>query len=464
MRNTCSRNTLVFSIVLALAGNLFVYGQDPDPAAEAISASSARRLPAWTRSELIYEVFPRSFSLKGNLDGVTDGLDRLKSLGVTVLWLMPIHPVGKARRLGPYGSPYAVQDYYAITPDYGTKDDLRRLINEAHTRGIKVILDVVADHTSYDSVMMSHPDFYEHDKNGQLVSPHGWSDVAALNYANPALRRYMVDMLLHWVKDFGVDGYRCDAAGMVPTDFWEQARAELDKVSPNLLMLSEASKPELERNAFSLDYAWPLLSTLDEVLIKGASASEVRRTIETQQKRFPKGAAHMLISDDHDTQRAVVRYGAPAALASSALMFTLDGVPLLYSGMEVGDATPTAGPALFESLKIYWPTSQIRPDFKKFYSFIIPFRAQHPALWQGELVWLHNSDEQHVVTFLRRVKDEEILVTINLSNTPFRGTVEAGNGAWREIEEPLSHPSQGALPAIALDAFQFRIFERAIAQ
>ncbi len=457
-RTTCA---LLACLHLAAAA---AYAQDPDQGTfdPHLASMPARTNPAWLQPGLIYEVFPHDFSPAGNLNGVTAALDRLKVLGVTVVWLMPIHPPGQLKKIGTNGSPYAVRDFYAIDPSYGSKDDLRHLIEEAHRRGMKVILDMVFDHTSFDSVMMTHPDFYKHDKGDRLVSPHGWNDVAALDYTNPALRQYMINVLLYWVKEFKVDGYRCDAAGEVPTSFWEQARVALDQVNPNLLMLAEASKPELERNAFSLDYDWPLLFKLDEVLMKGAPASDLQQTIERERRRFPKGAAHMLISDDHDTERAVVRYGDPAAIAAFALMFTLDGVPLLYNGMEVGDASPSAGPALFETLKIYWASSQIHPEFAKFYGFMLPFRANHPALWEGTLSWVHNSDEQHVLSYLRQSSSEEILVVINLSATPFRGTVEAGSSSWVQSDIPvaLTSEAQVALPAVSLNAFGVRIFER----
>lgn len=433
--------------------------QDFDTSDHVLSAAQARSAPAWLQPGLIYEVFPHDFSPAGDLNGVTAALDRLKTLGVTVVWLMPIHPTGVLKRIGTNGSPYAARDFYAIDPSYGTKADLQHLVDEAHRRGMKVILDMVFDHTSFDSVMLAHPDFYKHDKDGHLISPHGWNDVAALDYANPALRRYMTDVLLYWVKNFDVDGYRCDAAGEVPTDFWEQARVALDQLKPELLMLAEAAKPELERSAFSVDYAWPLLFKLDEVMMKGAPASEIRTTIETQQSRFPKGAVHMLISDDHDTERAVVRYGDPGAIAASALMFTLPGVPLIYNGMESGDASPSTGPALFETLKIYWPSSHIHPEFTKFYNFMIPFRAQHPALWKGDLDWVHNSDEQHILSYTRRSDKEEFLIVVNLSNTPFRGTVEAGTGSWEEVNDLSLEKAQVALPAVSLSAFGFRMFK-----
>ncbi|WP_158823677.1 alpha-amylase family glycosyl hydrolase [Granulicella sp. S156] len=438
---------------VALASSFLGMAQDaPNPI-------QARSTPAWLRSGLIYEVFPRSFSPEGNLEGVTAGLDRLKALGVTIVWLMPIHPVGQERKLGTNGSPYAVRDYYAIAPYYGTKEDLHRLVNEAHRRGMKVIMDMVADHTAFDSVMMKHPDFYQHEKNGKLVSPNGWTDVAALDYTNPALRRYMMDVLDYWVKDFGIDGYRCDAAGMVPTDFWEEARAELDRIRPDILMLAEASKPELMQKAFDIDYAWPLLFKLDEVIEHGVPATELRATIDQQRAIFPKDSLHMMISDDHDEQRALVRYGSAGALAASALMFTLNGVPLLYNGMEAADVTPSSGPALFESLKIYWPSGELSPEVKRFYEFIIPFREQHQVLREGELRWVHNSDEQHVLSYERHSAGEDILVVINFSNTPFRGTVEAGGSSWKEVNAPTPPNEPAALPALSLEPFGFRIFE-----
>lgn len=451
-----ARNCRLSNIVLTMVLGSCLFAASAQDIPDSVEARSA---PQWLRSGLIYEVFPRAFSPEGNLNGVTAGLDRLKSLGVTIIWLMPIHPVGQERKLGRDGSPYSVRDYYAISPDYGTKEDLLRLVNEAHRRGIKVIMDIVADHTAYDSVMMKHPDFYQHDKTGQLVSPHGWKDVAALDYGNPALRRYMLDVLVYWVKTFGVDGYRCDAAGMVPTSFWKQARAELDRINRNVLMLAEASKPELMENAFDIDYEWPLLFKLDEVVEDGAPATELRTTIGQQEATFPKGSLHMMISDDHDEQRALVRYGVPGALAASALMFTLPGVPLLYNGMEAADATPSSGPALFESLKIFWQSADLRPEFRQFYAFMIPFRERHPALWGGSLLWIHNSDEQRVLSYERQSADSDILVVINFSNTPFRGTVEAADDRWREVHVSVARPEPAALPALSLAPFGFRIFE-----
>jgi len=332
-------------------------------------------------------------------------------------------------------------------------------VQAAHQHHIRVILDMVADHTSRDSVMMTHPQFYQHDAAGKMVTPHGWSDVAALNYGNPELRKYMLGVFAYWLKDFNLDGFRCDAASFVPTSFWDEVRAQTERIRPDVLLLAEATKPELMRQDFDLDYAWPLLATFNRVIEQGEPASAIPEAIERQAAEFPHGAEHMLISDDHDEQRATVRYGEGGALAASALVFTLPGVPMLYNGMEVGDATPSGGPALFEKRRLYWGAAQQSPAFPEFYRVMIPLRESSPALLHGELVWLHNSDEAHVLTYLRRSPEETDLITVNLSNTPFRGTIEAPSHDWREVVfNPKAKPGVMALPALSLDAFQVRIF------
>ena len=439
-----------------------------------VSREPARATREWVRAGVIYEIFPRVFSAEGNFNGITAQLDRLKELGVNVLWLMPIHPIGREKKKGSIGSPYAVRDYYAVNPDYGTAEDLRRLVAEAHRRDMKVIIDIVANHTSWDSVLMKTPDFYVHDAQGRITYPHDWTDVAKLNYDNPALRRYMTDMLVRWVRDFDLDGFRCDVAADVPTDFWENARAELEKVKPDIVMLAEAEKPELLVRAFDLDYSWALHSALTDVLQGRKPASALREVWESDAGRYPRGALRMRFSDNHDERRAIARFGEPGALAAEALMFTLDGVPMLYNGMEAGDTAESGAPALFERLPIFWPIAERRPEFPRFYRQMIVLRKAQAALRGGELQWLHNSDESRVLTFARRDASEEVVVAVNFSNRPFAGTVEAPGGTYADITpdtaEPLkpnAPPSERAarartsgLPAVALDAWGYRIFRR----
>jgi len=463
---------LLLLLLFQVAGPVAVFAQQP---ARDVSKETARPAPDWVRDGVIYEIYPRAFSEQGNFSGITARLDHLKDLGVTILWLMPIHPIGQEKKKGSIGSPYAVRDYYGLNPDYGSKDDLKKLIAESHRRGMKVIIDIVANHTSWDSVLMKHPEFYKRDAQGNITYPFDWFDIAALNYDNRELRQYMTEMLKYWIREFDLDGFRCDVAGEVPTDFWENARAELDKIKPNIFMLAEAHKPELLVKAFELDYSWPMHSVLTSVLQGRAPASELRQVWEREVKEWPRGAIHLRFSDNHDERRAVARFGEPAALAASALVFTIDGVPLLYNGMEVGDTTESGAPALFEKLPIFWPIAERRPEFPRFYKQFTTLRASSKALRRGSVEWLRNSDESRVLTYLRQTPEEEVLVAINFSSRPFFGAVEVGAASGfadvtPDISPPLPPdappPARVAkvrvvgLPALAIESWGYRVFQR----
>ena len=445
--------SLLLSISLLVATSTHIASQQ---AGRDVSKETARPVRDWVRDGVIYEIYPRAFSQQGNFNAITARLDELKDLGVTILWLMPIHPIGQEKKKGTIGSPYAVRDYYGINPDYGTAGDLKKLVREAHVRGLKVIIDIVANHTSWDSVLMKHPEFYKHDAKGNITYPYDWYDIAALNYGNQQLRRYMTDMLKHWIREFDLDGFRCDVAGEVPTDFWENARRELEQIKPDIVMLAEAHKAELSVNAFDLDYSWPLHSALTNVLQGRGRASDLRDEWEKEVREWPKGALHMRFSDNHDERRAIARFGEPAALAASAFVFTLDGVPMLYNGMEVGDTTESGAPALFEKLPIFWAIAERRKEFPQFYKHIMALRRGSAALRRGTLEWLRNSDESRVVTFVRRAGNEEVLVAINFSSRPFLGTVEVANS-----EKFVGVNGEVAgLPALSIESWGYRIFRK----
>ncbi len=429
------------------------------------SQAQARPSPAWLRDGVIYEIFPRNFSATGDFKGIQSKLDELKDLGVTILWLMPIQPSGKEKSKGTLGSPYAVRDYYAINPEYGTEQDLKNLIAAAHERGLKVILDTVANHTAWDSVMMNHPEYYKQDATGKIIPPvPDWADVAGLNYENPDLRKYMIDMLKYWLDPKGVnfDGFRCDVAHMVPTSFWEQARVELTKVKSDYMMLAEASKPELLVKAFDTDYSWPLLATLNNVLLNGAPASELKKTWSDDAAQNPKGGLHMRISDDHDEARAIARFGAKGAIAASVFMFSLDGVPLLYNGMEVGDATESGDPALFEKMPVFWHPKD-RPPIRDIYRGLLKLRAEHPAFRNNRVVWLKNSNDADLVTMMRLDDKEEFVIVINLSNRPQVGSVEVLNSQDFKPVTPGVKDTPPGFPLFELKGFEYRIYQRPVA-
>lgn len=447
----------VVSIILSvLLVSTFAFAQKPE---KDYSKETARVSQDWIKDAVVYEIFPRQYSAKGDFNSITNDLDRLNELGVTVLWLMPIHPVGELKKKGTIGSPYAVRDFYAINERYGTKADLQRLISEAHKRRMKVIIDIVANHTAWDSVMMKNPAFYTKNEKGEMIPPvPDWADVADLNYDNPELRKYMIEMLKSWVRDYDLDGFRCDVAGFVPTDFWEEARREVDKIKKDTFWLAEWHEPDLLVNAFNADYSWSMHSALDEVLHGKKPAKHIRETWETEKAKFPKNTLHMRFSDNHDERRAIARFGEKGALAGQALAFLIDGIPLIYNGMEVGDTTESGAPALFEKLPIFWEFKERRPEFPKFYDSMTKLRSGSVALRRGETIWVKNSEEDRVLTFVRKAGNEEILVAINMTNSPFFGAVEVG-GDYDEITPTIEKKSV-SLPTLALDSFGFRIFKR----
>ena len=442
----------LFTATVLLVAAALCFGQQPD----------ARPSAAWVKSGVIYEINPRTFSPTADFRGVEAQLPSLKKLGVTILWLMPIHPVGQLKKKGSIGSAYAVRDYYAINPDYGTAADLKHLVQTAHAAGFKIIIDIVANHTAWDAVLMKHPEYYKHDASGNVIPPVAdWSDVAGLSYKSPELRKYMADMLKYWLKDFDLDGFRCDVASMVPTDFWEDTRRQLEQIKPDIIMIAEAHEPELQVHAFDMDYAWPFHSTLTDVFENGAPASALRASWEQTRAQYPKGALEMRFSDNHDEKRAIARFGERGALAASALVFSMDGVPMLYNGMEVGDTAESGAPALFEKLPVFWQIAERRPEFPKFYTQMIALRTAHPALQQGSTDWIANAAPDRVLTFFRRGGGEEFFVAVNCSNRPFFGTVEVA-GQFEDVTPRLDDKQAAlpALPVLSLDAWGFRIFQR----
>lgn len=451
------------SCLAVLAAAALFLPASPLPAQIALTNSSALKSPDWLRHAVLYEVFPRNFSASGDFNGITARLDELQDLGVDMLWLMPIHPLGEKLKKGTLGSPYCVRDFYAVNPDYGTTNDFRQLVNQAHRRGMKIIMDIVAGHTAWDSVMMEHPEFYTKDATGKIHPPYpDWTDVAELDYANPDLRRYMIDMMKYWVQDFSVDGFRCDTAFTVPVDFWESARAELQKINPQFIIITDSgARPLLTSRAFDMDYAGNLFETVSRVMSSEQPASLIQSSWQHTQDQFPSGALHLRFIDHHNMPRAVARFGVDGTLALQVLMLTLDGVPLFYNGMEVGDATESADPALFEKMPVFWHPGG-RPPLRDIYRDVLKLRRRHEAFVNSQVAWLTNSAPDSVVSFLRRDAQDEYLVLINLANRRVDATVDvpAASGFTPVSITGRAAPVDPALPDFHLNGFGWIIFHR----
>jgi len=303
---------------------------------------------SWVSRSAIYEVFVRDFSAGGNLAGVTRGLDRIQAAGANVVWLMPIYPVGVKNRKDPLGSPYSARDYRAINPAFGTPADFRALVRAVHARGMKLILDWVPNHTSWDHVWVrEHPDFYLRNAQGEMSVPRDdqgkltdWTDVAQLDYQNPALRREMIATMRWWLTEYGIDGFRMDVAGFVPDLFWREATPALRAaVSRTILLLAEWGDLKLHRLGFDLTYGWDGYSGLKAVWRGAAADSFVRRVLADQQA-MPPGGMRLRFTTNHDEtawdKPAVTLFGGSAgARAAFVAMALLPGRPLLYNGQEV---------------------------------------------------------------------------------------------------------------------------------
>jgi cyclomaltodextrinase / maltogenic alpha-amylase / neopullulanase len=422
---------------------------------------AARRSPDWLRDGIIYEVWPRAFSPDGDFKGVTRQLDRLKGLGVNIIWLMPVHPIGTLKAKGSLGSPYAVRDYDAVNPEFGSAADLKELVAAAHQRDMKVFIDVVANHTAWDSVLIGkNPDWYTHDAAGKIIPPNpDWVDVADLDWSKPGLRQYMTGMMVRWLRDYGIDGFRCDYASGVPTEFWNALRPELDKVRPGLAFLAESDDPELLESAFDIDYAWDFYHAMSDALAGRQPASHVREVWQRAEAKYPRGALRLRFSDNHDQLRTTGQAGLPAAMAASLVMYTLDGVPLLYNGMETGDTTESAAPSLFEKRPIAWEMAERRPQVAPFYQALARLRRAHPAFTRGEVRWLRNSDEARVLSYARVTATESFVVVVNLSSRSVSGLVEVEAGAYTDVT-PAKTGSTATLPAVFLAPWEFRVFRR----
>lgn len=385
------------------------------------SGKPSRRSASWVREGILYSVYLRSFSKEGNFLGLERRIPELKSLGISVIWLLPIHPVGMKNRKGTLGSPYAVRDYYGVNPEFGTLADFRRLLATVHRRGMKLIIDLVANHTSWDSKLITdHPDWFTKDAGGNIVSPNvEWTDVADLDYSKPGLRRYMLDMMRWWVKDVGIDGFRCDVAELVPTDFWEEARRKLNTIKP-VMMLSEGSAPEHHVKAFDVTYSWNIYDAL-EPLVKGKRpVALIDQILRIENQQFPVGSLRMRFTTNHDKNAwdapAVFKFGVGGLKLATVLVNTLPGVPMMYTGEEVANDRKLD---LFENVDVDWSRPRV---METLWRILIRLRKEHRALSRGEMIRIPTNDQEHLFAYLRSSGSDRILVMLNFSSDPIEAT------------------------------------------
>jgi len=388
--------------------------------------------PDWMSNATVYEVNTRSFTSEGTFAAFSTHLDRLKTLGVKVLWFMPIQPISKENRKGSLGSPYSVANYTAVNSEYGTRADFKTLVEKAHEMGFKVVLDWVANHSGWDNPWVAkHPDWYSKGLDGKITNPLGtdWTDVADFNYDNVDLRNAMIDAMNYWVTHFDIDGFRMDAAGMVPNDFWDQATYNLTKIKP-LWMLAETQPQEVKigRN-FTSAYNWDLKDTFNKFNGEVTTSFSMAKQIAKIQMKYPGENFPMNFITNHDenswngTEYERLR-GVPQIKAASVIYFTLPGAPLIYNGQEVGNKKRLA---FFEKDQIDWP---INSPLTQFYQNLVALKTNTPALAIGKNAGKISkisglSDE--ITLYARSSGSSTVLVAVNMSGHIAKVTAKWGD-------------------------------------
>jgi glycosidase len=378
--------------------------------------------PEWARNAVLYQLNTRQFTPEGTFRAAQRELPRLRALGVDVIWLMPIHPIGVQNRKGTLGSPYAVRDYFDVNPEFGTKEDFRGFVDAAHAQGMRVILDWVANHTAWDNPLVTqHPEWYARAADGDFRPTlwWDWSDIIDLDYSQPGLRQYMTSALTYWVREYGVDGYRADVAGLVPVDFWDQARAELDAIKP-VFMLAEWEYPELHRRAFDASYAWGWHSAMHDIAHGRADVGALFGWLSWDDGAWPHDAMRMLFTSNHDKNSwdgTDQELFGPAFENATVLTFVSRGIPLIYNGQEAGNNRRLQ---FFERDPIVWPTSE-HPN-AALYRRLIAFRDAHPILhngrWGAPMIPVVNTGHPRVFTFVRQRDGDKIFGIFNMSGQP----------------------------------------------
>lgn len=380
--------------------------------------------PDFIKQSNIYEVNVRQYTPEGTFKAFEKSLPRLKEMGVDILWFMPITPISKVDRKGALGSYYAVADYEAINPEFGTMDDWKALVQKAHEMGFKVITDWVPNHTGADNRwIQSNPDFYIKGKDGKLAYAFTWSDTRDLNYWNPVLQDSMITSMKFWLTETKIDGFRCDVAGEVPRSFWQHAIVELKKVKPDIFMLAEADQSWLHDAGFNATYAWDFFATMKKVAKGEASA----RTLDTAMMRFdntfPPDAVKMFFTSNHDENSwNKADYATmPGAVHAPFAVLTQtwrNSLPLIYSGQEE---------PFLDSISFFYKDTITFAKFERaaFYKTLLNLRKSTPALAiDAKYTKLVSGNDDAVFAYTKEKDGKKVLVVLNLSATPQTTTIK----------------------------------------
>src|SRR5687768_10590391 len=373
----------------------------------------------WIKTTNIYEVNVRQYTKEGTFNAFVPHLPRLKEMGVKTLWFMPITPIAQKNKKGTLGSPYACSDYTSINPEFGTLDDFKNLVKEAHKQELKVIIDWVANHTGWDHVWTKqHPDYFLKDPaTNDFKIASGMDDIIELDYKNPALRKAMIEAMQYWVKETDIDGFRCDLASWVEVGFWQEARPQVDSLKYLFWLgeFDELESPEYGK-VFDASYTWTWMHKTRDFYQNNLPLNVLDSLLQ-RYSEIGDGSMRAWFTSNHDENSwngtEYEKYGKMAK-ALAVFSATWNGIPLLYSGQELPNMKRLE---FFEKDPIEWTGKYEMQDF---YKTLLNLHSDHPALRAGDpgvvTYRLKNSSEENIRTYLRKNGEKEVLVILNLSD------------------------------------------------
>ena len=413
--------------------------------------------PEWCYSAVLYEMNIRQLTPEGTLRAAEAYLPNLQALGIDAIWLMPIYPIGNEGRKGTLGSYYSIQDYCAINPEFGTMEDFDHFVEIAHSLGMKVLLDWVANHTARDAkwLQTKPADWYERESDGTAKVPWDWTDTAKLNYANHDVWRGQIKAMRFWVEQHNIDGFRCDMAMLVPIEFWQEASYVLHSIKPDIFFLAEAEELNLFDRAFDASYAWEIHHMMCNIAGGARRVWDLRNTLYADREKYPKSAIRMMFTSNHDENSwsgsEFTRFGAALEVMTALTFLWEASLPLIYTGQEVGYDHS------FEFFDRDTLPSLIANEHTQLYRRLINLKHTQRAIDSGErggrIIEIENNAKDCIMTFVREIGDSRIVAILNLSpytiHADFNTGIYAGpyyNAITREQTTLPTHVEQDLAP------------------
>ncbi len=415
--------------------------------------------PEWLKDATLYEVNIRQFTPEGTFNAFSEHLERLKDLGVDIIWLMPINPIGEKNRKGSLGSYYSVKDYYKVNPEFGTMEDFKSMVAKAHENDIKVIIDWVPNHSSWDNTLtVEHPEFYMKDSTGNFKPLFDWTDVIQFDYDQPGLRQYMIDALKFWITETDIDGFRFDVAHMIPVSFWNTVRPALYEVK-EVFMLAESDQPMLNKEAFDATYDWKLHHIMNQVAQGKMNVKNIDMHFAYVDSAYPPNSILMEFTSNHDENSwngtEYERLG-DAVKAFAVFSYMIPGMPLIYNGQEVCMKKRLR---FFEKDTIDWTDCEMI----EFYTTLNNLKADNEALFAGseggKMKRVKGNGDSRVFAFTRETDRNKLFVILNFSSEPidFEPKNEDNHGLFTDVFTGellnLSYDD-----AISLQAWDYKVY------